>query len=64
MRIKGFVPVRGKPLRLEVQGVGERFQQRYDRPWRTGEARAGRLVVIGRTGMDRAAVTAAIAVSA
>jgi cobalamin biosynthesis protein CobW len=64
LRIKGFVPVRGKPLRLEVQGVGERFQQRYDRPWRAGEARAGRLVVIGRTGMDRAAVTAAIAVSA
>ncbi len=51
-------------LRLEVQGVGERFQQRYDRPWRAGEARAGRLVVIGRTGLDRAAVTAAIATAA
>ena len=60
LRMKGFVPVRGKPMRLLVQGVGGRFRQEFDRPWRPGEARAGGMVVIGRTGLDRGAIEAAI----
>ncbi len=60
LRIKGFVAVRGRPLRLEVQGVGERFQQRYERAWTADEARVGRLVVIGRTGLDRDAISTAV----
>jgi cobalamin biosynthesis protein CobW len=64
LRIKGFVAVAGRPLRLEVQGVGERFQQRFERPWRADEARVGRLVVIGRTGLDREAIAAAIRTAA
>lgn len=59
LRIKGFAAVRGKPLRLAVQGVGSRFRQHFDRPWRDA-VREGRLVLIGRTGMDRTAITAAI----
>jgi cobalamin biosynthesis protein CobW len=55
-RIKGFVPVRTKPLRLLVQGVGERFRHQFDRPWRADEERRGRLVVIGESGLDRAAI--------
>ncbi len=54
LRMKGFVEVAGKPMRLLVQGVGARFQHHYDRPWKAGESRASRLVVIGRKGLDRA----------
>ena len=60
LRIKGFVPVAGRPMRLAVQGVGARFRQHYDRPWAPGEIRQGQLVVIGQAGLDSAAITAAI----
>jgi cobalamin biosynthesis protein CobW len=60
LRMKGFVAVRGKALRLAVQGVGLRFRHGFDRPWPPGQARQGRLVVIGQTGMDRAAIQAAL----
>ena len=60
LRIKGFAPVEGKPLRLVVQGVGRRIAHHFDRPWKAGEARDGRLVVIGLKGFDRGAVEAAL----
>ena len=56
LRIKGFVAVQDKPLRLEIQGTGARFRQNFTRAWAPGEAREGHLVVIGRTGMDRAGI--------
>ncbi|HET6468922.1 MAG TPA: cobalamin biosynthesis protein CobW [Geminicoccaceae bacterium] len=58
LRTKGFAAVRGKPLRLAVQGVGDRVQHYFDRPWQSGEARRGALVVIGRAGLDQAAIAA------
>ncbi len=61
LRIKGFIAVRGKPMRLEIQGVGARFRQDFTRAWAPGEARDGHLVVIGRTGMDRAGIETMIA---
>jgi cobalamin biosynthesis protein CobW len=61
LRVKGFAAVAGKPLRLLVQAVGSRVTHQYDRPWRASEAREGRLVVIGLKGLDRAAVTQALA---
>ncbi|MEK9660142.1 MAG: GTP-binding protein, partial [Alphaproteobacteria bacterium] len=45
-------------------GVGDRFQRYFDRDWRHGEARRSELVVIGRAGIDRAAITAALGVPA
>lgn len=60
LRIKGFVHVPGKDMRHVVQGVGPRIQRYYDRPWGHDEDRRGRLVVIGQTGMDQAAITAAL----
>ena len=60
-RVKGFLAVAGKPMRLVLQGVGDRVQHHFDRPWRAGEARSGRLVVIGPRGLDRAAVAAGLA---
>ncbi len=60
LRIKGFLNVPGKEMRHVVQAVGARIQRYYDRPWRDGEARLSRLVVIGEKGLDRAAVAAAL----
>ncbi|HTR11939.1 MAG TPA: cobalamin biosynthesis protein CobW [Roseiarcus sp.] len=62
LRIKGFVEVAGKPMRLLVQGVGQRFRRDFDRPWSAGEARLSRLVVIAQKGVDREAVAAALGV--
>ncbi len=61
LRVKGFVYVPDKEMRHVVQGVGGRFQRYFDRPWRPGEVPASRLVVIGRRGLSRAAVAAAVA---
>jgi len=52
--------VPGKPMRHVIQAVGSRVQRYFDREWRDGENRESRLVVIGLTGFDRAAVTAAL----
>lgn len=60
LRIKGFLAVRGKPLRLLVQGVGPRFSQSFTRAWTPGEERRGRLVVIGAIGLDREAIAASL----
>ncbi|PZQ65404.1 MAG: cobalamin biosynthesis protein CobW [Phenylobacterium zucineum] len=61
LRLKGVVAVEGKPARLIVQAVGPRIQSYFDRPWRDGEARQSRLVVIGERGLDRAAIEPALA---
>ena len=61
LRMKGFVDIAGKPMRLLVQGVGARIQHQFDRKWSAGEARQGRLVVIGEQGFDRDAIRALIA---
>ena len=47
-RIKGFVAVPNKPMRLVMQGVGTRFDRFYDRPWKPKEEKQTRLVFIGR----------------
>ncbi|KKW91979.1 cobalamin biosynthesis protein CobW [Sphingobium chungbukense] len=60
LRVKGFLAIAGRPARLVVQAVGPRIQYHYDRQWQPGEQRASRLVVIGRAGLDRAAIEAAL----
>jgi len=60
LRVKGFVDLPGRDRRQVVQAVGDRLQQHFDRPWHAGETRETRLVVIGRKGLDRAAITAAL----
>ena len=56
LRVKGFLDVVDKDMRLVLQGVGNRVQHYYDRAWERNE-RSGRLVVIGLKGLDRAAIT-------
>jgi cobalamin biosynthesis protein CobW len=60
LRLKGFLAVRGRPMRLVLQAVGDRVQHYFDRAWRPDEERAGRLVVIGERGLDRGAIAAAL----
>ncbi|MBO6716941.1 MAG: cobalamin biosynthesis protein CobW [Rhizobiaceae bacterium] len=61
LRVKGFVPVDGKPMRLLVQAVGARVNHYFDRAWAPAEERLGRLVVIGEKGLRQDAITAALA---
>ena len=60
LRLKGFVEVEGKPMRLVVQAVGKRIDTYFDRDWADNEARGSRLVVIGLHDMDEAAIRADI----
>lgn len=56
LRVKGFVDVDGKPMRLLVQAVGPRVSHYYDRAWTSADDRRSRLVVIGLKGIDRQAI--------
>ena len=60
LRMKGFLAVSGKPMRLLIQSVGPRVSHYYDKPW-AALGRQGSLVVIGLKGLDRAAVTKSLA---
>lgn len=48
LRVKGFVAVPDKKMRLLVQGVGRRFDAYFDRPWQADEVPLTRLVLIGK----------------
>jgi cobalamin biosynthesis protein CobW len=56
LRVKGYIAVTGKPMRLLLQAVGERVRHQFDRPW--GETpRQSRLVVIAEhDNIDAAAI--------
>ncbi|PSL26395.1 cobalamin biosynthesis protein CobW [Chitinophaga ginsengisoli] len=46
-RIKGFIDIPGKPMRMVLQGVSNRFDHYFDRKWKDGETRKTSLVIIG-----------------
>lgn len=56
LRLKGFIDVPGKPMRLLIQAVGNRIETYFDRPWRADEKRETHIVVIGLHDWDFAAV--------
>ncbi len=56
LRVKGFVEVGGKPMRLLLQAVGPRVNHYYDRAWTADDDRRSRLVVIGLKGLNRPAI--------
>ena len=59
LRLKGFVAIAGKPMRLTLQAVGPRIDTYFDQPF--GDTpRVTRLVVIGEAGLDHAAITTAL----
>lgn len=56
LRVKGYVAVKDKPMRLLVQAVGARVRHQFDRPWGAA-SRAGHLVVIAEHDhIDQAAI--------
>ncbi len=59
-RVKGFVAIPGKPMRLVVHGVGKRFDSYFDRRWTDTETRQTYLVFIGHD-LDEAAIHAQLA---
>ena len=60
LRVKGYVAVSGKPMRLLVQAVGARVRYQYDRPWGTSP-RVSQLVVIAEHHhVDEAAIRAVL----
>ncbi|WP_038955932.1 GTP-binding protein, partial [Bradyrhizobium japonicum] len=63
LRVKGYIAVAGKPMRLLLQAVGERVRHQFDKPW--GAAlRQSKLVVIGEHGdIDEAAIKAGLGLS-
>ena len=60
LRLKGFAAVTGKPMRLTLQAVGPRVETYFDRLLTPDEPRETRLVVIGNSGLDRTAISAAL----
>jgi cobalamin biosynthesis protein CobW len=62
LRAKGYLAVKGKPLRLLVQSVGERVRHQFDKPWGAAP-RQSKLVVIGEQGdIDEQAIRAGLGV--
>ena len=60
LRVKGYVAVTGKPMRLLVQAVGARVRYQYDRPW-GATPRISQLVVIAEHHhVDEAAIRAVL----
>ena len=61
LRLKGFIAVEGKPMRMTIQAVGPRVDTYFDQPFGAA-ARETKLVVIGQAGLDRDAIMAALSV--
>ncbi|MEM7243558.1 MAG: cobalamin biosynthesis protein CobW [Pseudomonadota bacterium] len=53
LRLKGFLALSGKPMRLVLQAVGPRIETYFDQKL---ETRDSRLVVIGQAGLDQNAI--------
>lgn len=60
LRVKGFVDVADKDMRMVVQAVGRRVDTYFDRDWKNDEQRSSQLVVIGLHDMDTTAISAEI----
>ncbi len=58
LRLKGFVAVTDKPMRMTLQAVGPRVDSYFDQPF--PGARETRLVVIGEAGLDHEAIRSAL----
>ncbi len=46
-RVKGFINIENKPMRMVLQGVSNRFENYFDRKWKEDEIRKTSLVIIG-----------------
>ena len=60
LRVKGYVAVAGKPMRMLVQAVGSRVRAQYDRPWGSDPRRTELVVIAERHNIDAAAIRAVL----
>jgi len=56
LRLKGFLEIKDKPMRMVIQAVGKRIDTYFDRDWMPDEKRGSRLVVIGQHDFDEGGV--------
>ncbi|MGE4325559.1 MAG: cobalamin biosynthesis protein CobW [Pseudodonghicola sp.] len=62
LRVKGYVAVAGKPMRLLVQAVGERLRTQYDRPWGDAPRRSNLVVIAEHHDIDEPAIRAVLGI--
>ncbi len=60
LRVKGYIAVAGRPMRLLVQAVGERVRHQYDRPWGDAPRRSALVAIAERGDVDEAAIRAVL----
>ena len=58
LRVKGYVAVTGKPMRLLVQAVGARIRVQYDRPWGDQPRRSQLVIIAEHDDIDMPAIRA------
>ncbi len=60
LRVKGYIAVVGKPMRLLVQAVGSRVRMQYDRPWGSAPRRSQLVVIAEMADVNEAAIRAVL----
>ena len=60
LRVKGYIAVAGKPMRMLVQAVGARVRHQYDRPWGDTTRRSQLVVIAEHADIDEAAIRAVL----
>ncbi|WP_421701735.1 cobalamin biosynthesis protein CobW [Aliiroseovarius sp.] len=56
LRVKGYVAVEGKPMRMLVQAVGARVRAQFDQPWGAQERRTQLVVIAEHHDINEAAI--------
>ncbi|AXI52109.1 MAG: cobalamin biosynthesis protein CobW [Roseobacter sp.] len=60
LRVKGYIAVQDKPMRLLVQAVGERVRSQFDRPWGDMPRRSQLVVIAEHDHVNEAAIRAVL----
>ncbi len=60
LRVKGYVAVAGKPMRMLLQAVGERVRHQFDRPWGTSPRQTQLVVIAEHHNIDAEAIRAVL----
>ncbi len=61
LRVKGYVAVKGKPMRLLVQAVSERLRAQFDQPWGDTPRRSQLVVIAEHDNINPEAIRAVLA---
>jgi cobalamin biosynthesis protein CobW len=60
LRVKGYIAVANKPMRMLVQAVGSRVRHQYDRPWGDAPRRSQLVVIAEHADINEAAIRAVL----